>query len=81
MSVGQAMGSDSQENDTLRIPMTDKAVNEPGARIDNQSCKIRHLEALSDFIETCHSKAGARNMPPPPTLTLLSHPPTRLLMQ
>jgi hypothetical protein len=44
--------------------------------------RLQNFSALSNFIETCHSKSGARKVPPPLTSPPPpSCPPIRLLMQ
>jgi hypothetical protein len=56
--------------------VSDRAADVPRARLDNRGCTARHLEALSDIMDTCHSKAdreGAFFSHTTTSTTILSH--------
>ena len=57
----------------LRVPVADHSTHTPSVRMDLRGCTPRHLQAISDFIDACHSKAGAGKVIMPtsfPSLTL-----------
>jgi hypothetical protein len=42
----------------LQVPVPSKTPDIPSVRLDLRGCTPRHLEAINDFIDVCHSKAG-----------------------
>ena len=50
---------------TLQIPVPDRSRETPIIRLDKRTCTPHHLQAISDFIDACHSKKGKGKVGPP----------------
>lgn len=51
-------GDDDGER-VLSVPVAERSTETPTVRFDLRGCTPRHLQAINDFIDACHSKAGA----------------------
>jgi len=68
---------DMDGEQVLRVPVADRSTETPSVRMDLRGCTPRHLQAISDFIDACHSKAGAGKVMPtsfPPSTPSLNPP-------
>ena len=67
---------DMDGEQVLRVPVADRSTETPSVRMDLRGCTPRHLQAISDFIDACHSKAGAGKVMPtsfPPSTRALPY--------
>jgi hypothetical protein len=66
-SFGQANGCVSQEDDILRTPVSDRAVDVPRARLDNRGYTELVISKLQSTSLTPATRRQTTKVPPPPT--------------